>query len=127
MVQKIITQPLGTKNVLNIQILLTNKIQEIGTDHLGLVLRECSPPQMCHVSHVTCHVSHVTCHMSQFYLIFFFFGQSGEDYWWRVCNQRGLPRLVLSSLVGDAGDKEMYFCVRIQQPSHVNKLALKFM
>ena len=45
---KKITQPLGTnkksrnllghKNVLRIQILVTIKIQEIGTDHLGLVL-----------------------------------------------------------------------------------------
>ena len=37
-----------------------------------------------------CHVSHVT--------IFFlsFFGQSGEGHWWRVCYQRGLPRLVFS-------------------------------
>ena len=40
-----------------------------------------------HVSRVTCHVSHVT---------FFFYGQSGEAYRWRVCYQRGLPRLVLS-------------------------------
>ena len=36
---------------------------------------------MCHMSRVTCHI--------------FFFGQSGEAYWWRVCYQRGLPRLVL--------------------------------
>ena len=75
-------------------------------------MRECSPPQMCHMSHVTCHIScvmchvscvtfhvsrvichmsHVTCHI--FYFIFFF-GQSGEAYRWRVCYQRGLPRLV---------------------------------
>ena len=32
-------------------------------------------------------MSQVTCHMSHF----FFFGQSGEAYWWRVCYQRGLP------------------------------------
>ena len=63
------------------------------------LLRECSPPQTCHVScvmcqvsRVTCHVSHVTCHMS--HILFFFFGQSGEAYRWRVCFQRGLPRLV---------------------------------
>ena len=50
---------------------------------------------MCHVSHVTCHVSCVTCH-NFFYLFFYFFifGQSGEAYRWRVCYQRGLPRLV---------------------------------
>ena len=34
--QKII-QPLGGKNVLKIQILVTIKLQEIGTGHLGLV------------------------------------------------------------------------------------------
>ena len=37
--------------------------------------------------HVTCRVSHVTCN-------FFFFLQCCEAYWWRVCYQRGLPRLV---------------------------------
>ena len=40
----------------------------------------------CHVSHVTCHMSRVTCHMSQFF---------GEAYRWKVCYQRGLPRLVI--------------------------------
>ena len=53
------------------------------------------PPNMscvrCHVSHVICHMSGVTCHMSHLFL--FFFGQSGEAYWWRVCYQRGLPYL----------------------------------
>ena len=44
---------------------------------------------MCHVSRVTCHVSHV-----MFLFFLFFFGQSGEAYRWRVCYQRGLPRLV---------------------------------
>ena len=49
----------------------------------------------CHVSHVTCHMSRVTSHMSLFFSSFFsFFGQSGRAYWWRVCYQRGLPRLV---------------------------------
>ena len=38
------------------------------------------------MGHMSRHVSRVTCHM--------FFGQSGEAYWWRVCYQRGLPRLV---------------------------------
>ena len=48
----------------------------------------------CHdVSHVTCHVSRVTCHMSHVFFCFFFW-QSGEAYRWRVCYQRGLPRLV---------------------------------
>ena len=43
------------------------------------------------MSPVTCHMSHVTCHMS---LFFYFFLLSGETSWWRVCYQRGLPRLV---------------------------------
>ena len=40
------------------------------------------------MSHVTCHVSRVTI------FFFIFFLQSGEAYLWRVCYQRGLPRLV---------------------------------
>ena len=48
---------------------------------------------MCRLSCVTRLVSHVTCHMSFF--LFFFCGQRFEVYWWRVCYQRGLPRLVL--------------------------------
>ena len=28
------------------------------------ILRECSSPPICHMSHVICHTSHVTCHMS---------------------------------------------------------------
>ena len=62
------------------------------------------PPKTFHKSrvpcHVTCHVSHVTYHMSHviylFLFLFFFFRQSGEAYWWRVCYQRGLPCLVYS-------------------------------
>ena len=41
-------------------------------------MRECSPPQtchmsrvMCHVSRVMCHVSRVTCHMIHIYIFFF--------------------------------------------------------
>ena len=49
---------------------------------------------------VTCHVSHVTCHM-----YFFFFGQSGEAYRWRVCYQWSLPRLVLTKV---AFTKDIY-------------------
>ena len=45
---------------------------------------------MCHVSRVTYHVSRVTCH------VFLCFLQIGEAYWWRVCYQPGLPRLVLT-------------------------------
>ena len=54
---------------------------------------------MCHVSHVTCHVSRVTCHVSHviyLFIFYLFFGQSGEAYRWRVCYQRGLPRLVFT-------------------------------
>ena len=50
-------------------------------------MRECSPPQTCHVLCVTCHV-----------FLLLFFGQSGEAYRWRVCYQRGLPRLVSTTL-----------------------------
>ena len=38
-------------------------------------------------------MSRVACHIF-FIIIFFFFGQSAEAYRWRVCYQRGLPRLV---------------------------------
>ena len=72
-------------------------------------MRECSPPQTCHMSHVTCHMSCVTSHMSRvtchlshviffFYILIFFYvkknGQSGGASRWRVCYQRGLPHLV---------------------------------
>ena len=50
---------------------------------------------MCHVLRVTCHVSHVTIFF--LFIIIFFFGQFGEAYRWRVCYQRGLPRLVYKS------------------------------
>ena len=43
-----------------------------------------------HGTHVTCHVSCVMCRMSDV----FFLSQSGGPIWWRVCYQRGLPRLV---------------------------------
>ena len=54
----------------------------------------------CHVSRVICHMSRVTCHVSHVVFFLVFFGQSGEAYWWRVCYQRGLPRLVLGKLSG---------------------------
>ena len=47
----------------------------------------------CHVSRVTFHVSHVTCHI----FFSFFFRPSGEVHRWRVCYQRGSPRLVCVS------------------------------
>ena len=64
------------------------------------MLREYSSPPTGNVSCIRCHVSHVTCHMScvtcQFFFkfIYFFLGQLSEAYRWRVCYQRGLPRLV---------------------------------
>ena len=61
----------------------------------------------CHVSCVTCHVSHVTCHMSIFFIFLFFFGQSGQAYRWRVCYQRGLPRLVIY-ILGSSWNNAFY-------------------
>ena len=50
----------------------------------------------CHLSPVKCHLSHVTCQMSKkSYPLKN--GQSGVASWWRVCYQRGLPRLVYLS------------------------------
>ena len=43
--------------------------------HLSHVTCQMSPVT-CHVSPVTCHMFHVTCHMSDFFISFFFFGQS---------------------------------------------------
>ena len=57
----------------------------------------------CHVSRVTCHVSHVTCHMSRVTCKkkqnkkTFFLWLSGGASRWRVCYQRGRPRLVLTT------------------------------
>ena len=63
----------------------------------------------CHVSHVTCHLSRVTCPLSHVSFLFYFFlfkkknilkkiWQSCGASWWRVCYQRGLPRLVFSAM-----------------------------
>ena len=51
------------------------------------------------MSRVMCHVSHVT-----FFL--FLFGQFGEAYRWRVCYQRGLPRLVFKERLPGGGQGE---------------------
>ena len=61
------------------------RISPLTTCHVSCV--------MCHVSCVRCQVSHVMCHAWHFF--FFFFRQSGGASRWRVCYQRGLPRLVL--------------------------------
>ena len=59
----------------------------------------CSP--VCHVSRVRCHMSPVKCHVSpvpcQKNYIFFFNGKSVGASRWRVCYQRGLPRLVCNT------------------------------
>ena len=48
-----------------------------------------------HVSHVTGHGTGVTCQVSRVIIcILSFFRQSGGASRWRVCYQRGLPRLV---------------------------------
>ena len=61
------------------------------------ILRECSPPSMCHMSHFTCCASHVPI----FVFSFSFLGQNVGASQWRVCYQRGLPRLVLKGLLKD--------------------------
>ena len=59
------------------------------------------PPVMCHVTCVMFLVSCVMCHMSWVAKKYIYkkniikkYGQSGGSCWWRVCYQRGLPRLV---------------------------------
>ena len=60
---------------------------------------------VCHMSHVMCHVSHVKCQGVTFFCLFFLFliGLICGASWWRVCYQRGLPRLVNSIVQMDAG------------------------
>ena len=60
-------------------------------------------PVRCHLSGVTFHMSPVRCHpspvmcqVSQVFFCSLFFGQGCEASRWRVCYQRGLPRLVSS-------------------------------
>ena len=49
-----------------------------------------------HVSHVRCHMSRVRCHVRW---------QSCGTIWWRVCYQRGLPRLVYIQLSSEIEPK----------------------
>ena len=54
---------------------------------------------LCHMSYVLCHMSCVTCrHVSKCFVVLFFcfsfFWENGRANKWRVCYQRGLPRLV---------------------------------
>ena len=51
------------------------------------ILRECSPPTMCHMSRVICHVSGVTCQVSRvtcnFIIIILFF----LTQWWSLSGE----------------------------------------
>ena len=60
------------------------------TSYGSEILRECSPPATCHLSHVTCHVlqftchvSHVMCHLS-IVIYTFIVLHNGEASRWRV-------------------------------------------
>ena len=64
---------------------------------------------MCHVSRVMCHLSPVMCHLSHVQKKFSNFntkkkhfikiGQKDGASRWRVCYQRGLPRLVYQTFI----------------------------
>ena len=69
-----------------------------------------------------CHLSRVTCHMSL--LFSFFFGQSGGAYRWRVCYQRGLPRLVFGQR-GEASSSRV--CYQQGLPRVVFLIPWKFL
>ena len=57
------------------------------------ILRESSPPTMCHMSRVTCHVSRVMCQVSRIRCqVYLFILQCGGASRGKVCYQRGLPR-----------------------------------
>ena len=66
----------------------------------------------CHLSRVTCHVSHVTYQKKKFTFNFFFtlkkLDKLVELVRWRVCYQRGLPRLVLVSVLLSASVKRCF-------------------
>ena len=69
--------------------------QTVRARELTLLENIYPPPSVtCHVWRVTCHMSCVTCHIIYIYMYFVWeWGQSGEASRWRVCYQRGLPRL----------------------------------
>ena len=73
------------------------------------------------MSRVSCHVSRVTCQVSHVILFFIFFLQSCEACQWRVCHQRGLPRLV-SPLVTTSQLQKDGFCLVMQYPVHITNL-----
>ena len=82
----------------NLQNIKNPKLLELESWNFEKML----PPTMCHMSHVTCHVSHVRCQVSGVrchvwsVFSFSFFGQIAGASCWRVCHQRGLPRLVFN-------------------------------
>ena len=53
------------------------------------ILRECSSPTTCNISHVTCHMSRVMCHVSQ--LVSFSFSFFSRTKWWRQSVEGLLP------------------------------------
>ena len=60
------------------------------------ILRECSPPTMCHMSCVRCQVPGVKCFfLFLFIFIFFWSHQANRG---KVCYQRGLPRIGYSRI-----------------------------
>ena len=78
----------------NLQDIINPKPLELGSWNFACMFT------LYHVLYVTCQVSGVRCHMSGlFSFLFFFFGQSGGACLWRVCYQRGLPRLIFLLIV----------------------------
>ena len=77
--------------------------------HSGDKIRLCLSPSQ--VSCVRCYMSSVTFNLI-FY--FFYFLQSGGAIWWRVCYQRGLPRLVLLKI--DLKHLNVYNLVHMFEP-----------
>ena len=91
-------------------------------------------PVTYHLPRVTCHMSPVTCHLSKIskYQKSFFslkkIEQSGGASRWRVCYQRGLPRLVSEqakkqvNICGgssvDWGETKKYLLVFLYLKSH---------
>ena len=76
----------------------------------------------CHMSCVTCHMSCVMCHMSCVtchLFIYICFRRDKRCYWWRVCYQGGLPRLVFFSML------QTYLCTS-RKPSLLTPCATCF-
>ena len=106
----------GWAHISEITVIYKNKIKmdpETMSHHNSLNVRarelkfwendQPTPCVTCHVSCVTCHVSNVTYHLPHVnrhlspVTFHFFWGKkmkNGGASWWRVCYQRGLPRLV---------------------------------